>query len=885
MRRKCVFYFLAITALILFLFIIAGRMPFAAGSAEAKTTSGLLDARDKAGKALGLCPLVHTEVKAEISGILSRVTVRQQFRNPYEQPIEAVYTFPLPHNAAVDDMTIRTGERTIRAVIKRREEAKEIYQRARENGQLAALLDQERPNIFSQQIANVLPGQDVDVVISYAETLKYKDGGYSFIFPMVVGPRYIPGDAIGQEGGGWAPDTTQVPDASRITPPVAPPGTRSGHDIDIQVRIDSGVPFSKLRSPQHQLNVLSSDIRSAVVELANKKEIPNKDFVLSYDVAGPEIQDGLVTHRISQNGYFMLILQPPQTFTPKQVVPKELVFVLDTSGSMQGFPIEKAKETMRMALDGLYSHDTFNLITFSGETRILFPQPVPATRENLELARQMLESGRGSGGTEMMRAIRAALQPSDAQGHIRIVCFMTDGQVGNDMAILSEVQKHPNARVFAFGIGPSTNRFLLDKISEEGRGAVEYVPLNGDATAAATRFHERIRNPLLTDIALEWSGTPVTDIYPRRIPDLFSAEPIAICGRYAGSGYAALRLRGRSGSRDFLRDIPIYLPGRAPQHDVLAKLWARRRIEALMAEDYKGIQNGSPRAEVREAITRLGLDHRIMTQFTSFVAVEERIQTKGGKPITVQVPTEIPDGVSYEGIFGDAAFVMPSSSTVAGGVAGGVVAGFTAPLAFQPPPPSVAPPLPAKRAPIRVGGSVMESRLIRKVDPQYPKLAHKARVEGSVLLELMVDENGSVAGTKVIQGHPLLTQAAVDAVRQWKYVPAILNGSPAAVNATVTVKFKLDTPVKPRVDPAIARVIARLEAGQAAGTEAFIVQGKAKVELVIPKRSREVEEKLQSIGFEVISWPKDSSTVIGRIAASKLELLLDIDAIESIAPH
>ena len=254
------------------------------------------------------------------------------------------------------------------------------------------------------------------------------------------------------------------------------------------------------------------------MRLKDRATIPNKDFILRYDVASQDIQDALLTHKGKNGGFFTLILQPPARVAAEDVTPKELVFVLDTSGSMSGFPIEKAKETMQLALDNLYPQDTFNLITFSGDTRILFPHPVPATRENLRQAREFLTSRQGSGGTEMMKAIRAALDPSDVQDHVRIVCFMTDGYVGNDMEILAEIQRHSKARIFAFGIGNSVNRFLLDKMAEYGRGEVEYVSLQEDGSAAARKFHERIRNPLLTDVSIEWSGLPVADVYPQRNP-------------------------------------------------------------------------------------------------------------------------------------------------------------------------------------------------------------------------------------------------------------------------------------------------------------------------------------------------------------------------------
>jgi biopolymer transport protein ExbB/TolQ/uncharacterized protein YegL len=509
-----------------------------------KITQGELQALGRDGRPRAECPLKRTDVKADVSGSLARVTVTQDFHNPFKEKIEAVYVFPLPQSAAVDDMTMIVGDRTVKGKIKRREEARAIYEAAREAGQAASLLDQERPNIFTQSVANIAPGAEVKITISYVEFLRYEDGTYEFVFPMVVGPRYIPGRPIGRQGGGWSLDTSKVPDASRITPRVAPKGARAGHDISIEVKLDTGVPIDNLKSTLHEVDVARRDNRRAVVRLKNQTTIPNKDFVLKFDVAVEKISDAVMTHRGARGGFFTLMFQPPERVTAVDVAPKELVFVLDTSGSMSGFPIEKAKETMKLALDNLHPDDTFNLITFSGDTHVLFPQPVPATRENLHRAQVFLASRQGSGGTEMMKAIRAALVPSDKQNHVRIVCFMTDGYVGNDMEIISEVQKRPNARVFAFGIGSSVNRFLLDKIAEHGRGEVEYVSLQDDGSAAARRFHERVRNPLLTDIEIDWAGLPVADVYPKRLPDLFSVKPLILTGRYTGAARGVIRLSG-----------------------------------------------------------------------------------------------------------------------------------------------------------------------------------------------------------------------------------------------------------------------------------------------------------------------------------------------------
>ena len=395
-----------------------------------------------------LCPLKHTYVQAEISGFLARVTVTQHFWNPSKEKIEAVYVFPLPQNAAVDDMTLKVGDRTVRGLIKRREEARAIYDAARQAGHVAALLDQERPNIFTQSVANIMPGEQVMVEISYVELLKYEAGSYEFAFPMVVGPRYIPGAPTGKQGGGWAPDTTRVPDASRITPPVTPPGTRAGHDISIEVKLDAGVPIEEYRSTSHLITSERTGAASATIRLKELAVIPNKDFILKYDVAGGKIEDALLTHKDKNGGFFAFILQPPDRIAESDVTPREIVFVIDTSGSQMGFPLEKSKKLAELALAHLHPQDTFNIITFAGNTQILFDEPVPATQKNLDRARALLQNLTGGGGTEMMKAIRASLDPSDSQDHLRVVLFFTDGYVGNDMEIIGEVQKHPNAHVF-----------------------------------------------------------------------------------------------------------------------------------------------------------------------------------------------------------------------------------------------------------------------------------------------------------------------------------------------------------------------------------------------------------------------------------------------------
>lgn len=688
-----------------------------AQGAEAQVTDGALRLADGT-----FCPLTHTDVKAEISGLVARVTLTQQFVNPSADRVEAVYTFPLPQHAAVDDMTLTTGGRVIRGVIARREEARQIYERAREAGHTAALLEQERPNIFTQSVANIPPNGPVTIEISYVELLDYDEGRYAFVFPMVVGPRYVPGRPTGASGGGWSPDTSQVPDASRITPPVAgvhvgERDTRAGHDIALSVRLDAGVPIQSIASVTHETTIERPTASTALVRLHNEREIPNRDFVLTYDTSGLAIEEALLAHaRQDGGGTFALILQPPERVADEEATPRELVFVLDTSGSMRGYPIETAKAVVRRAIASLRAGDTFNLVTFAGDIQVLFPEPVPPTGAHVERALAWLDGQRGGGGTEMMTAIRTALgragrqvtdaEPGDAPARVqaatpgtpmRLVCFVTDGYVGNDMEIIGEVQKHPDARVFSIGIGSAVNRFLLDGLAHAGRGEVEYVTRAEDAERAADRFHERIRTPVLTDITVDWGTLPVAQVLPARVPDLFAARPLVLLGRYTKPATGVATIRGAQAGRAFVREVHVSLPAVEARHGVVAQLWARRQIGELMARDWSGLQRGTPAADLQERITQLGLDYRLMTPFTAFIAVEEQVVVEQGQRRTIQVPVDLPHNVSPEGVFGEAAGLGPQKaavrvggnlqrSAIPAGVVGGVVGGVP-----EAPPPAAAP--------------------------------------------------------------------------------------------------------------------------------------------------------------------------------------------------
>jgi len=606
-------------------------------------------------------PLERTDVHAEVTGNIAQVELTQIFRNPYEKKIEAVYVFPLPNRAAVNGMEIQIGDRRIEAVIKKRDDARHIYEQARAAGHVTALLDQERPNIFTQSVANILPGNSVEVIIRYFETVPYEKGSYSFSFPMVVGPRFIPGAPTSAGERGWSANTGAVPDASRITPPVLKPGQRSGHDISVSVRLNAGAPIANLTAPSHDVVVEREGRTMADVHLADEAVIPNKDFVLRYGIDGDAPSVALLPHRQDGDGYFLLLVQPDATPNQSDIRPKEMIFVVDGSGSMSGQPIEKVKEAMRHALRNLNPGDTFQILRFANRVEKFAAAPVSANATNVEKGLAYVASLSGRGGTIMLEGVREALQPSDDPERLRIISFMTDGYIGNEHQILAYLKNNlGDARLFSFGVGNAVNRYLLDKMAEFGRGSVEYVLLGDRAGASIERFYERIRNPYLTDVDIDWGGIPVEDVYPKTIPDLFLGQPIVVHGRYRAPGKGTIRVQGRLGTEPYEQAVEVLMPDEHPEGDAIGTLWARARIEDLSNEDIS-----SREARYQSEITEVALAHNLVSAFTSFVAVEKSFTTGTDEPELVEVPVTMPDGVSYQGVFGG----------VPGGVIGGIVGG------------------------------------------------------------------------------------------------------------------------------------------------------------------------------------------------------------------
>lgn len=598
-------------------------------------------------------PLEHTHVNAALNGMLAEVEVRQTYENSSAKAIEAVYTFPLPENSAVNFMQIVVGKRTITAEIDERQRARRRYTEAKREGFTAALLEQERPNVFTQSVANIPPGERIDVIVRYVQDLSYDQGQYEFVFPMVVGPRFMPGASTGtQSGSGTHADTDRVPDGSRISPPYMGKGERSAHDISIEVSAAAAEPIERFQAVTHPVVNQKSADGSLHLALAERASIPNRDFVLRYSTASAQPEAALYTSEVLGSGYFSLVVEPPTLDVEELVGRRELIFVVDVSGSMAGTPLALCRTAMRAALEGLRPQDTFNIITFSGHTTQAFPEPRPANRNNVAEALRVVDEMRAGGGTQMLNAIDAALAPHVATGRHRYVFFMTDGYVGNEAEILERSARFVSeyeaagvrAKVFGFGVGSSPNRHLVSGLGQVGKGVSVYASTREDPIRAVNQFYHYIDRAILTDVRIDWGGLTASEVYPNEMPDLFASHPLVLHGRYTGKPDRPIRLVANTSQGAIELPVSVH-PAKTrgePSH-ALGSLWARAKIDELD----EALRDGSlPDAQAR--ITELGLTHRLVTRFTSFVAVDSSRRVSDGTPQQVVQPNEAPEGVDLK---------------------------------------------------------------------------------------------------------------------------------------------------------------------------------------------------------------------------------------------
>ena len=611
-------------------------------------------------------PTLRTAVEISVTGLIARATVKQQFNNPGSEWAEGVYVFPLPETAAVDHLRMIIGERIIEGRIQERAQAKKTYDKAKKEGRRASLLEQERPNMFTASVANIGPGETVIVEMEYQEILRYDQGRFHLRFPMVVGPRYIPGYPQSEnetrrepvqnltKGYGWAMNTNQVPDASRITPPVQHPDKGSINSVTLTINLSPGFQLARLESPYHPIQTQNQGGEYTVT--LEKGSVPaDRDFELVWEPKSDQApQAALFSEQQNGETFSLIMILPPTTnIETRMSQPREVIFVIDTSGSMFGTSIDQAKASLTLALSRLSPHDRFNVIQFNNTTQVLFPQPRPASKEVVRQAIHYVDRLQAEGGTEMLPALQQALIDTRETADLRQIIFITDGQIGNEAALFQTIQQHvQHSRLFTIGIGSAPNSHFMRKAAEFGRGTFTYVGNTGEVKEKMDRLFRKLEYPALTDVQVELSAPTDLQMVPERIPDLYVGEPVLIAMKSA-SLPDEVTVNGRIGPVPWETTLSLRS---ATQREGMAVYWGRQKIESLMNK-----QAGSAEIEsLRQQIIDIALQHHLVSRYTSLVAVDitpARFNTQGLH--THALKTNLPQGQDFVAIFGLAQGATP----------------------------------------------------------------------------------------------------------------------------------------------------------------------------------------------------------------------------------
>ena len=578
-------------------------------------------------------PLKETNVSVNINGIFAETFVTQTYSNEGQEPINATYVFPASSRVTIHGMKMEIGDEIITAKIKEKEEARHDYEQAKSEGKSASLLEQQRPNVFTMDVANVMPGDIIRIELHYTEMITPTDGIYQFVFPTVAGPRYT---------------SPSVPKSLKAETWIASPFLRLGdtprEKYNINVNLSAGVPITDLQCGSHKIDVAWDNQTSARISLSNPEEFAgNRDFILDYKLTGTEISSGLMLGTGESENFFLLMVQPPERYTPETIPPREYIFILDVSGSMYGFPLDTSKELIRNLAGSLRETDRFNVILFSDSLIQMSPESVPATAENVQKAFALIDNEEGGGGTELAPALETALAIPASPGAARSVIAITDGYISGEREIFDIIGRNiGTTNFFSFGIGSSVNRYLIDGIAKTGLGESFVVTDPSEAAATADRFRNYIQSPVLTDVQVTYDGFDVYDIEPPTLSTLFASRPIVLFGKWKGEPSGTIHITGKTGGRDYAEDIPVSAAIPLEANNIIQYLWARTRVERLtdygMTEDLQ--------ANAKKEVTELGLRYSMMTPYTSFIAVTEKVRNTEGKSTDVKQPLPIPMNVS-----------------------------------------------------------------------------------------------------------------------------------------------------------------------------------------------------------------------------------------------
>jgi Ca-activated chloride channel homolog len=582
--------------------------------------------------AIDRLPLKDTRVDVAITGVIADVTVRQVYENLGTRPIHARYVFPASTRAAVYGMTMTVGDvRTVARVRERKQAARE-FEEAKKDGKSASLLEQSRPNVFTMKIANVLPGDTISVELKYTELLVPTDGVYEFVYPTVVGPRYSE-----------KPESQASPADEFVKAPYTHQGEAPRSEFHLSGVVSTGVPLQDLASPSHQVDVRWSGAGRSEITLAESDRLAgNRDFILRYRLGGEEITSGLLLYQGQNENFFLLMAEPPRLVEPDDVPSREYIFVLDVSGSMNGFPLDTAKKLMGDLANVLRPSDTFNIVVFADGSATFSPLSVPATRPNLTRALEFIGQKKGGGGTRLLSALERAVAVPRQREASRSIVLVTDGYIEAEADVFDYVRGQRNAiNVFAFGIGSSVNRFLIEGIARAGLGEPFIVTEPGEAAAAAARLRRYIDTPVLTGIDVTFNGFDAFDVEPGTVPDLFASRPIIVFGKWRGRAAGSIDISGRTGRGVYRTSIAVSPSSADIRHRALRHLWARTRIA-----DLSDFGPSAPSEERVADITSLGLTYGLLTRYTSFVAVQEAVRRTAEDADDVDQPLPLPAGVS-----------------------------------------------------------------------------------------------------------------------------------------------------------------------------------------------------------------------------------------------
>ncbi len=720
-------------------------------------------------------PLLSTSAEVNIAGVIADVKITQVYKNEGENPIEAIYVFPASTRAAVYSMQMTIGERKIVATIKEREEARQDYEDARANGQTASLLEQERPNVFSMNVANIMPGDEILVEMSYTELLVPEGGVYAFVYPAVVGPRYsnASGD-LASAGDDW------------IKNPYTPEGEAPLYDFDIRTRISAGMPVQEVSCSSHNMDISFEDPSVALLKLKEGEAASgNRDVIIHYRLSGGKIESGLLLFEGEQENFFLAMIQPPARPEVKHIPPREYVFILDISGSMYGFPLDVSKKLMRDLLGKLRPSDRFNILLFAGGSSLFSEHSKPATSENIRRGIDFIDRQNGGGGTELLPALKRALALEGTEDFARSFVILTDGYVSVEKEAFDLIRnKLDEASFFPFGIGSSVNHYLIEGMAKAGKGSPFVVTSEDQASATAEKFRKYIQQPVLTNIEVSFPGFRTYEVEPSAMADVFAERPLIIFGKYRGTASGKISIKGLSGEGEYMSSLDAGEYIASTDNSALKYLWAREKISRL--DDYASLDMNT--GENQELITSLGLKYNLLTRYTSFVAIDNTVRNEDGNFTTVNQPLPLPEGVSNYAVGGVSGRRYSNASMPTSCCEKSVLRMSLDDVEEEEPLFTTVEKMPEFTGHEKGIAAFFEEHLA------YPAEAKKKGIEGVVYVSFVVEKDGSLSGISILRSpDPLLEAEAIRLIEQTEglWAPGEQRGRKIRCSMHLPVHFSL----------------------------------------------------------------------------------------------